>query len=301
MYVLKFGGSSLANVECIQIAAQVAAEHTRHNAIVVVVSAMARVTDSLLVAANRRQAGDKYWATNLTDIATRHCEAYRQIAGYVPAIFDQQWAAMLEEGANIHSATDIARFSSWGERLSVPLFATALRSTGVIAEPFTGEPIILVDKAGSDMPEASVLATRAWLLPQLAKTFMQGNTPVLPGYIARDANGTIATTGRNGSDYSAAIIGAALGARGVYIYSDVPGIYTSDPRRDSSATLLQRLTYDEAAAIARTGAKVLHPRTVEPLARQGIPLHLRSTFASDEPGTDIVPDSMMLESKLVAK
>ena len=113
--------------------------------------------------------------------------------------------------------------------------------------------------------------------------------PVLPGYIARDAAGRPTTLGRNGSDHSAAVVAAALGAQALYIYSDVAGVYSADPRIVADAQLLPCLSYSEAAAIAAAGAKVLHPRAVEPLARLGIPLYLRSSLTPAAPGTDILP------------
>jgi aspartate kinase len=110
---------------------------------------------------------------------------------------------------------------------------------------------------------------------------------VLPGYLALTQVGAYTTLGRNGSDHSAAIIGAALDARALYIYSDVAGIYEADPRNVADARLLTSLTYAEASAIASRGARVLHPATLPPLAQRGIPLYLRSAFDPNVPGTDI--------------
>jgi hypothetical protein len=127
------------------------------------------------------------------------------------------------------------------------------------------------------------------LLPRLALLVMRGGTPVLPGYIARDTTGALTTLGRNGSDHSAAVIAAALGAERLTIYSDVPGMLTADPRIVPDATLLPALTYDEAQRMATLGARALHPRTIEPVARWGIPLELRSSLTPHMPGTDIMP------------
>ncbi len=218
----------------------------------------------------------------------------------------------------------MARFSGWGERLAVDLMAHALTVCGVLAQAFADEPIILVgprhgDLAGQSgdvhhrlptqtnalldklaiatpgddgaLPQPSILATRAALTPRLALLLMRGGVPVLPGYIARDSAGRVTTLGRNGSDHSAAVIAAALGAAALYLYSDVPGLYTADPRVVPDAALLPALTYAEAGEIAALGARALHPRTVEPTARWGIPLSLRSSLAPDAPGTDILPDA----------
>jgi hypothetical protein len=114
---------------------------------------------------------------------------------------------------------------------------------------------------------------------------------VLPGYIARDAAGRSATLGRNGSDHSAAVIAAALGAHAIYLYSDVAGVYSADPHVVPEAHLLPALTYTEAAEVAALGARVLHPRAVVPLARWRIPLYLRDVRQPDGPGTDVLPPS----------
>jgi aspartate kinase len=183
----------------------------------------------------------------------------------------------------------IAVFSAWGERLSVCLFTAALAHAGVEATAFEDAPVIVEHDRRCDSPRwtASVAATSLWLREPITNLIRCGKTPVLPGYLALTQDGAYTTLGRNGSDHSAAIIGAALDAHAVYIYSDVAGIYEADPRIVPGARLLTSLTYDEAAEIAARGARVLHPATLPPLAQHGIPLHLRSALAPDAPGTDI--------------
>ena len=133
----------------------------------------------------------------------------------------------------------------------------------------------------------SVGETCAWLREPIENMLRWGQTPVLPGYLALRQDGQYTTLGRNGSDHSAAVIAAALDASAVYLYSDVAGIYQADPHLVPQAKLLAALTYDKAAIIAARGARVLHPATLPPLARRRIPLHLRSAFHPDAPGTDI--------------
>jgi aspartate kinase len=298
MRVLKFGGSSVADGGRLRAAAAIVAAHRVHGRVVGVVSALAGVTDALLHAARQIQMGDPAWEATLAEVAERHQAAYRALAGSVPDGFARQWAALLAEAAALPQRDPVtemarleaARFSGWGERLSVPLLALALTITGTAAEGCTAEPVLLANRDPFVLAEPSVLATRAILVPRLMPLLLRGGVPVLPGYIARDAVGRATTLGRNGSDYSAAIIAAALGAEALYIYSDVPGIFTADPHRFPAATLLPTLTYADVRAIAATGARVVHPRTVEPLAAWHIPLHLRSSFAPDAPGTDVVPD-----------
>ncbi len=295
MLVVKFGGSSVGTAERMLASARIVAGHRAHAQVVVVVSAMAGVTDALIRVANAALAGQPSWRDDLAALEQRHRQAYLDIAGKVPEAFARAWAsaaasaqALAERApAQARAAQEIRRFSGWGERLVVDLFAAALKREGVKAAGFSGEPVLLANV--SEEAEPSVLATRAWLLPQLAGALSRDATPVLPGYIALDAAGQSTTLGRNGSDHSAAVVAAALGAQALYIYSDVAGVYTADPRLVADAQLLPRLSYSEVAAIAAAGARVLHPRAVEPLARWGIPLYLRSSFAPDAPGTDILP------------
>lgn len=229
----------------------------------------------------------------------------------------------VQDATTLAGQAAMARFSGWGERLAVDLMAHALTVLGALAQAFADEPVILtgprhgdhhttearsaqpttranalLDKLAVASPDEddgvaqpSILATRAALAPRLAMLVTRGGVPVLPGYIARDSAERVTTLGRNGSDYSAAVIAAALGAAALYLYSDVPGLYTADPRVVPDAALLPTLTYAEAGEIAALGARALHPRTVEPTARWGIPLALRSSLTPDAPGTNILPSA----------
>ncbi len=289
MRVMKFGGTSLANPARLDAAAHIVRQHHRQSPVTVVVSAMAGITDALLAVAQSPEHD------TLERIATRHREAYIAVDGAVPELFDQQWAALLRDLADLrepHSpadqARDVAAFSGWGERLMTPLFARFLVREGLTAEGFVDAPVLLESVTlPADAPLGSVLATRAWLVPRLALWLTRHVTPVLPGYLARDAFGRLTTLGRNGSDYSAALIAAALGADALYIYSDVAGVYSADPHIDPTAVLYPSLTYAQATDLAARGAKVLHPRTIGPLVRSHIPLWLRSTLEPDRPGTVI--------------
>lgn len=307
MLVLKFGGSSVADAGHIQAAARIVAGHREQGPVTVVVSAMAGVTNALLRVAEDAIAGRDGWRAALGGVEERHREAYRQIANGVPDGFTRPWLALRRElegmagvgllPGTVEAAGEAARISGWGERLILGIFAAALRALGVPAEAISEEPVLLSGTAPwadwadgpLGLPRPSVLATRAWLVPRLSVPLMRGSVPVLPGYIARDPHGRSTTLGRNGSDHSAAVIAAALGAERVYIYSHVAGIYSADPRIVPEARLLPWLTYTEAGAVATLGARVLHPLTVEPAARWGIPLHLRSAERPHAPGTDVLP------------
>ncbi|HEX9035763.1 MAG TPA: hypothetical protein VF808_02120 [Ktedonobacterales bacterium] len=298
MRAVKFGGSSVADADKLRAAGALLAELRARGPVTAVVSAMAGVTDGLLGVARGALGGEQGWRDSLRAIGYRHRSAYRGLAGVVPRAFYDQWAAIERDAeALVHvrstlgaTQTDLAaaRFSGWGERLAVRLLAAATEAEGGAGFPVEEAPIQLVtsERSGVD-PEPSALATRAWLLPRLAMPVMRGEVPILPGYIARDAEGRLTTLGRNGSDHSAAIIAQALGVTRLTIYSDVAGVYTADPNVVEGARLLATLAYDEAARIARLGAKALHPRAVEPLAPGAIPLELRAAAGPFAPGTDI--------------
>lgn len=265
--------------------------------------------------------------TLLDETRIRHLETITALTtttttGSIPTImrgFETAWEALEADlahlrdtpfSSNVARAHAAAAFSGWGERLSVLLFAAALEAEELPAFRHPGEPVVLVERAGmagsadeaNDRPQVhpsgadlpwewlapSVRATREELAPLLADSLDAGMTVVVPGYIAHTREGLVTTLGRNGSDASAAVVAAALGAEAVYLYSDVAGLRRTDPRVVPDAALLPALTYADAAELAALGAKVLHPATLRPLVAAGIPLHLRSAFHPEAQGSDIV-------------
>lgn len=308
MRVVKFGGSSVADVARLRHAAALVAELRTEGPVTVVVSAMEGVTDALIRIGQSAIAGDSRTPELLEALAWRHEEAWAALAGDAPTYFARLWAELAHEAQTLalrsagldarSRAWRVAQFSGWGERLVVGLLAAALREAGVVAEALDDAPIALSGLATVNAePQPSSLATRARLLPRLALLVMRGGVPVLPGYIAHDSTGALTTLGRNGSDHSAAVIAAALGAERLTIYSDVPGMLTADPRIAPDAALLPLLTYDEAQRMATLGARALHPRTIEPIARWGVPLELRSAATPHAPGTDILPGEAIPRSR----
>lgn len=318
MIVVKFGGTSLAGTDRMRAAARIVAAHRRDEEVVCVVSAMAGVTDALLSLARTTRAGSTSRAQSLTALRARHETMLPGLATpatvaettHTLATMWRQLERDLEalDGMRIdvtpHHAHAVAAFSGWGERLSAVLFASALRCEGMAASANTREPVILATEdahavLGPAVHEAqslsalrhaverSVALTRESLMTAATHIATTGETLVLPGYLARTSGGMVTTVGRNGSDLSAAIIAAALGARDLYIYSDVHGVHQADPRAVPKARLLPALTYADAAEIASLGARVLHPAALVPLSLAQIPLHLRSSFDPYARGTDI--------------
>ena len=178
--------------------------------------------------------------------------------------------------------------SSLGERMSVHLLAGALRAGGTPALPVDAAEIVRTDdafqSAAPDMAETRAARAGDARAPMLA----EGIVPVVTGFIGATADGVVTTLGRGGSDYSAAILGAALDADEVWIYTDVDGVMTADPRVVPDARTLDTLSYREMSELAYFGAKVLHPKTVLPALERGIPIRIRNTFNPSHPGTLVV-------------
>jgi aspartate kinase len=191
----------------------------------------------------------------------------------------------------------IAAIAAWGERLSVLLVAASAADSGLPALPVR-EEIIITDHLNGDLSQAPGAAigadplyeeTRANAQAIISPLIEQQLVPVAAGFIGRTTTGWVTTLGRNGSDYSATLIGAALDCVEVSIYSDVDGVLTADPRLVMNTRLLPQLSYAEAARLSWFGAKVLHPRTLIPIAHRNIPVRVRNTFRPGTRGTTVGP------------
>jgi len=314
--VLKFGGSSVADGDSIRRVAAIIARHVHEPEgafPVVVVSAMAGVTDQLLRIACAIGAGrDEESERELRALEQRHLEAATQVAqrgedwrtlraDIVAALsgLRRDVAAMPAVAARgREAALRMAAVAVWGERLSTLLLAAAVRDLGVAAERIHAEVIVTDDPPdGTPMPPGAVVsaeplheATRIRARKYICPLVERRVVPVVAGFVGRTAAGLVTTLGRNGSDYSAAVLGAALDAVEVVIYSDVDGVLTADPHVVADARLLPRLSYREAAGLAWFGARVLHPRTFVPLAVRSIPIWVRNTFRPQGRGTVIGPE-----------
>jgi aspartate kinase len=177
-----------------------------------------------------------------------------------------------------------------GERCSVPLVAAALRRCGVDAAAVDARDVIRTSdhfERAEPLPDAIAHAAQAQLVPLVRA----GRVPVLGGYIGATAGGVTTTLGRGGSDYSAALLGAALGADAIEIWTDVDGILTGDPRVVPAARLIDAIRFDEASELAAFGARVLHPSTIAPAVRRGIPVWVRNSRRAAGAGTRITFDA----------
>ncbi len=293
--VHKFGGTSLGDAERIVRAADLIKAAARRGPVVAVASAMGGVTDQLLAAARDAEGGHVGAYRSLVEaLRARHVATARALSRATGArvAFDDR---PLEELGTALSGVALLRersprvtdlIASFGERLSAPLHAAALSARGVPAVAVDARRILVTDErhgAASCDRKRSDPRIRRRLLPAVRK----GIVPVVTGFIGRSPSGETTTLGRSGSDTTAAVLGAALRARRVVIWTDVDGVLSADPRIVPGARLLPRLSYREAAEMTYFGAKVLHFPAVIPAIAAGIPLVIRNSTRPEVPGTTI--------------
>jgi aspartate kinase len=299
MIVMKFGGTSVQDAAAIIRVAEIVSGRV-DRAPVVVVSAMARVTEALLRVADAAKARRVEEATaGIRELLERHLATSRELLGdshesslAVERELQSQFAELENLARSVGTLGELTARSqdaivSFGERLSSVIVAEAFRSRGIQSEPTDSRAFIITDdrftRAAPDMHETT-RRTRAALEPMI-KT---GRVPVVQGFIGSTAEGVTTTIGRGGSDYSAALIGAALGADAIEIWTDVDGLMTADPRVVRDARRIRVISFAEASELSYFGAKVLHPSTVLPAVERGIPVHIYNTHNPACEGTLIV-------------
>jgi bifunctional aspartokinase / homoserine dehydrogenase 1 len=298
--IMKFGGTSVGDAACIERVAKIVREASWESSLVVVVSAMSGVTNRLIEAANRAQANDREPVSRAFELLReQHVEALATLVASPDrrAVLNQSMQGIFTKGERLCEGTLLLReltartldsISSLGEQLSAPLLAGTLEEMGVRSEAVDGTELILTDAyhgAASPLMEATRQRSQARLGPLLG----QGIVPVVSGFVGSTQQGVLTTLGRGGSDYSATILGAALEADEVVIWTDVDGVLTADPRLVPEARTIPEISYREAAELAYFGAKVLHPKTIRPVTSRGIPVWIRNSFAPQQAGTKITP------------
>jgi len=298
LLVMKFGGTSVGSADRIKAACDLIAAEGARRPLVAVVSAMSKITDLLLDTTRHAEGDDQAGIDrNLEQIETRHFEA---AASLVPAAELHRVLGELSEiisdfrrivngiqmlGHRPPRAVDEA--IAVGERLSALLVSEHLKSRGIAADAVNAVDVIVTDAVfnnASPVMELTREKARARLMPLLEA----GRIPIVTGFNGATADGRPTTLGRGGSDFSASILAAALDASELWIWTDVDGIMTADPRLVPEARVLSEITYSEAAELAYAGAKVLHPRTLAPLVERKIPVWSKNSFAPEKPGTRIV-------------
>ncbi len=296
---MKFGGTSMGSAERIRIAAKICAGEGRRRPVLAVVSAMSKVTDLLLDTLRHAEGGDQAGMdTNLQKLRDRHAEACREllpadkretVLAHIHALIgDFQRIANGIRMLGVRPPRSADEAVAIGERLSASLMAAYLETQGTRAVAVNAAGIVVTDAVfGNASPLMEPTRERA--RKDLAPLLESGILPVVTGFNGATADGRFTTLGRGGSDFSASILAAVLDASELWIWTDVDGIMTADPRLVPDAAVLHDVTYSEAAELAYNGAKVLHPRTLAPLVEKQIPVWSKNSFAPNKPGTRIVP------------
>ena len=299
LLIMKFGGTSMGSAARIRVAADLTAAQQRLRPTAIVVSAMSKVTDLLLDTLRHAENNDTdAIAQNVAALRARHHDTARELLdpAALPAAlaeidsilgeFERIAKGMQLLGDRPPRSVDEA--IAVGERLSAILIAAYLNGQGTPAAAINSARVVITDAVhGNATPLLDL--TRAKAAEHLAPLLAAGTVPVLTGFNGATADGKPTTLGRGGSDFSASIFAYALDAAELWIWTDVDGIMSADPRLVPDAKVFDEVTYAEAAELAYNGAKVLHPRTLAPLVEKKIPVWSKNSFNVAAKGTHIAP------------
>lgn len=288
MIVMKFGGSSVANAERIRHVASIIQAYENERP-VVVLSAMGDTTDHLLEAADMAVEG----TVDIAKVEKLHFDTAAELGIEVPAIKDLlgELKTLLTGISMLRELTKRTRdyLVSFGERMSVRMMAAYLNKQGTQSKFYDAWDIGMV--SDSNYMSAELLEDVWQTIPDHLNNYKNGTDkaiPIVTGFIAKDKNGIITTLGRGGSDLSATMIGAAMGADEVQTWKDVDGILTTDPRIVKEARAVPEVTYEEAQELAMFGSQVLHPRSMVPCRKTGTRVRVKNSYNIKSPGTLIV-------------
>ena len=301
--VMKFGGTSVASGKNIRHVANLIASHASEDCeVAVVVSALDGVTDQLVQAAEEaKKRKSEYIRDFKQKILARHLSAAdeaiknKQVKEEIEQVLKARADELEQVLKGIGYVSELSPKSrdnvlSFGERLSAPIVSGVLEDLGINSQHLTGgETGILTD---SNFGEAGLLmdTTKYQVKNKLEPLLKKGVVPVITGFIAATQDGETTTLGRGGSDYTATIMGAALAADEVWIWTDVDGLMTADPKIVPSAKMWPELSFQEATEMTIFGAKAMHPRALEPAIEDKIPVRIRNVFNPENPGTLIVKE-----------
>lgn len=312
--VMKFGGNSLGTAPALAQALRVTIDQAGdRDKVVVVVSALDGVTDMLLEAAQHARIADQRGYRRIAaNLRSRHLALIDQLTLDRPdsqtlqADIDQLISDVLDNCVAIAnnlndelSPMQSDAMVAVGERLSARIVAALLRQRGVRGVAVDGADVIVTDAVhGNADPDLELTAKRAEevLLPLLERKII----PVVTGFIGATADGHTTTLGRGGTDYTASVLSALLGAHELWIWTDVDGMMSADPRQVSEAQNIPLMDYQEAADLAYFGAKILHARMITPLAEKQLPLRIKNIYNPGRSGTLVAGRSRQQESTLKA-
>jgi aspartate kinase len=299
--VVKFGGTSVGDAEAIERTAEIVKGRLDRQP-AVVVSALGGATNSLLAIGEQSAKGHLIGAlrgvATLRDRHFQQCETLlgtsdeaSEVAAEMSATFDEL-ASLAEALSVLGHATprSFDTIAAFGEQLSSHLVAAFFKLRGIPAEHLDARDVFATDdNFMAAEPKTDEIAEAARDLVQ--PLIREGKVPVMGGFIGRTARGITTTLGRGGSDYSASLLGAALHAEAIEIWTDVDGMLTADPRVVKGSRLIEQIRFDEASELATFGAKVLHPNTIAPAVRLGIPVYIYNSRNPKGKGTRITFDA----------
>jgi aspartate kinase len=299
--VMKFGGVSVADGKRLRHAGELVKYFRQGNEIVVVTSALQGVTDELLDAA-RKAAGEgiiEDVSEFIRQLTERHNQAIEKSI-FNPDIVGEVQRDVVKKLNELEKAyigicylgeltpRSLDYISSYGERLAAPILSGVLKDMGIESRAYTGsEAGIITD---SNYGDSRPIEKTYDLIPK--RLLPLDGIPVVTGFIAKDEKGVITTLGRGGSDLSASLIGAAIDADEIWFWKETSGVMTTDPKIVPEAKPIPIISYREAMELSYFGAKVLHPRAIEPAIRKGIPVRVKCTFDPEGQGTQIVHDDV---------
>lgn len=294
MQVLKFGGSSVSTAENIEKVVSIVQEKSKADKTIVVVSALGGITDILLSCGALAAKGNEDYRQQLQAAEARHLETVKSL---IPVTRQSRILSQVKKQCNeledicngIFLLRELSlvtkdRIVSYGELLSSQIIAAKFESLGVETGWKDSRELIVTDSNHTNAAVDFLITNN-----NIAGYFAADNAQVtvLPGFIAADVNGYTTTLGRGGSDYTAAIVAAALGASSFEIWTDVSGMMTADPRLVSTAKVIPHISYQEAMELSHFGAKVIYPPTIQPVMKKQIPVWIKNTFSPNDEGTII--------------
>ena len=299
MQVLKFGGTSVANAENIRKVSCIIQKAAKTEPVLAIVSALGGITDVLLQAARKAAQGTEDYKQLLEQAELRHLEVVKEL---IPVVKQSSSLSLVKKQFNeiddicngifllgelTERTTD--KILSYGELISSQIISAALQANGVENSWKDSRDLIVTD---SSFTHAVVDFSATNEKIQRYVAGKKSNVHILPGFIASDVNGITTTLGRGGSDYTAAIVAAAVNATALEIWTDVSGMMTADPRLVPNAKAISEISYQEAMELSHFGAKVLYPPTVQPVLATNIPVWIKNTFAAEDEGTLIKKQSL---------
>jgi aspartate kinase len=309
MIVCKFGGTSVQDAEAMTRVAEIISARRKKQP-VVVASAMGKTTNQLLEAAQTAARGKRQEALDLlTKVKEKHFKEAQKIGiavteDWVSETLQAYFKEMRDLIKGLSALGELTpritdAIASYGERLSTAILTQVLENHGMPAQLMDARECVITDDNFTRAAPLFDLTDRA-TVEHLRPVIKAGKIPVFQGFIGRTRNGITTTIGRGGSDYSAAIVGAALDADDIQIWTDVDGIMTTDPRMVKEARRIKAISFDEAAELAYFGAKVLHPATIIPAVRKKIPVHVLNSYKPDRDGTLITDEAPPCENPIKA-